>query len=62
VLNYIPSEGTIQIGFPPSVTKIYPECRSVASNGSSLLSASGPSGEIGCDVQNGNKWTITGFA
>jgi len=34
----------------------------VASNGSLLFSASGTSGEIGCSVQNGNKWTITGFA
>ena len=43
--NYIPETGTIAIVFPPSVTKIYPYCRSVTSNASSLLkTVSGTSG------------------
>jgi hypothetical protein len=60
--NYIPATGTIEISFPASVTKIYPYCRSAYSNGSALLSQSGASGEVGCAVQNTNKWVITGFA
>ncbi len=60
--NYIPESGSIEISFPSSVIKIYPYCRSAFSNGSLLVSKSGSSGEIGCDVQNTNKWVITGFA
>lgn len=61
--NYIPATGSIAIVFPTSVTKIYPYCRSDTSNLTSLLkTVSGTSGEIGCAVQNGNQWVITGFA
>lgn len=59
--NYIPETGSIQIGFPPSITNIQPHCRSVVSNSSMLYGKAGVTGSIGCQVQNTNKWVITGF-
>ncbi len=44
IQHYIPSTGTIEISFPPTVTKIYPYCRSATANGSLLLAQSGASG------------------
>ena len=39
-----------------------PHCRSSVSNTSLLYAKAGLTGEIGCQVQNTNKWVITGFS
>jgi hypothetical protein len=64
--SFIPATGTIEIVFSSNITKIYPNCRSATGVGSGLFAASGsgalgPSGEIGCSVQNTNHWVITSF-
>jgi hypothetical protein len=38
----VPSSGTIEIIFPPSISKIYPNCRSATGLGSGLFSIAGP--------------------
>jgi hypothetical protein len=59
--NYIPAEGSLEVVFPSSVARVRPNCRSVTSLSSGLLSQAGASGEIGCDVQDQNHWVITSF-
>ena len=62
----VPAGGSIQINFPPSVTVVYPHCRSMNNLGSTA-SVGGAiyTGEVGCLVQTTNtsskSWVITGF-
>ena len=62
--SYIPDTGSIEIGFPSTVTNVQPHCRSsVTTVGATydLRGKAGNTGEVGCAVQNVNKWVITGF-
>ena len=52
------------MGSPPSVTIVQPHCRSsITTTGAPVLlvGKAGTTGEVGCTVQNTNKWVITGF-
>lgn len=60
-LNPININGTIEIRFPATITGIRSHCRSAVAAGSKLYSQGGAYGEIGCMLQSGRSWVITGF-
>lgn len=59
----VPEGGSIEIRFPATYFgRVYPNCRSVVTNGSALESSVGEQlGEVSCRVQAGINWYIRNF-